>query len=80
VIRPFSKADIERLLACCDKSKEMGVRSTAILLLLLDTGMRRAELEGLEIEDVDLDAVRHTTDRRLADYCPKKRTGNLEQS
>ena len=35
----------------------MGVRSTAILLLLLDTGMRRAELEGLEIEDVDLDAV-----------------------
>jgi len=49
----------------------MGVRSTAILLLLLDTGMRRAELEGLEIEDVDLDAVRHTTDRRLADYCPK---------
>ena len=58
MIRPFSKADIERLLACCDKSKEMGVRSTAILLLLLDTGMRRADLEGLEIEDVDLDAGR----------------------
>ncbi len=33
VIRPFSKADIKKLLACCDLNTEMDVRSNAILLL-----------------------------------------------
>jgi integrase/recombinase XerC len=31
------------------------VRDAAILRLMIDTGIRRAELIGLEVEDVDLD-------------------------
>ncbi len=68
VIRPFNKSDIERLMTCCDNNIKMGVRSTAILLLLLDTGMRRAELEGLEVEDINLDTgramIRHGKGRK----------------
>lgn len=30
------------------------VATTAIVRLLLDTGMRRAELAGLKVDDVDL--------------------------
>ncbi len=81
VIRPFSKADVEKLLSCCDNDTEMGVRSTAILLLLLDTGMQRAELEGLEVGDVDLDLgramLRHGKGRRqrIVPFSPN--TGNV---
>lgn len=54
VIKPFSRADIERLLNHCDQDTEFGVRTRAMILLLLDTGIRRAELEGLDIDDIDL--------------------------
>jgi integrase/recombinase XerC len=54
VIEPFTRNDIEQLLSFCDLTTEVGIRNRAIILLLLDTGMRRAELEGLDIQDVDL--------------------------
>lgn len=54
VITPFSRGEIDRLLQCCNPTTEYGVRLRAMLLLLLDTGIRRAELEGLEVDDVDL--------------------------
>ena len=54
VIKPFTKSDIATLLNCCDPTTEYGLRFRAMILVLLDTGIRRAELEGLEIEDVDL--------------------------
>lgn len=43
---------IQALLATCHKTPE-DVRDRAILLLLYDTGMRRNELLGLRMEDVD---------------------------
>ena len=58
VIRPFTRADIERLLAHCDLDTEVGVRTRAMILFLLDTGIRRAELESLEIDDLDLNSGR----------------------
>ena len=54
VIKPFTKSDITSLLKRCDPATEYGLRFRAIILLLLDTGIRRAELEGLDIDDVDL--------------------------
>ena len=68
VIQPFTRADVERLLAHCDLDTEFGVRTRAMILLLLDTGIRRAELESLNIDDVDLDAgramIRHGKGRK----------------
>ncbi len=42
------------LKACSDKSFE-GVRDTAMIRLLIDTGMRRGELAGIKVTDVDWD-------------------------
>ena len=68
VIKPFTKSDISKLLKCCDPATEYGLRFRAIILLLLDTGIRRAELEGLDIDDVDLDLgrafIRHGKGRK----------------
>ena len=68
VIKPFTKSDIASLLKRCDPETEYGLRFRAIILLLLDTGIRRAELEGLDIEDIDLDLgrafIRHGKGRK----------------
>ena len=56
------------MLKCCDPATEYGLRFRAIILLLLDTGFRRAELEGLDIDDIDVDLgrafIRHGKGRK----------------
>jgi len=47
----FSDAQVRALLAACDIR-----RDRAILLVLLDCGLRRNELLGLDVEDVDFNA------------------------
>lgn len=53
---------VQALLATCDKSIQ-GIRDTATFLVLLDTGLRMAELIALNTDDVDLETgailVRH---------------------
>jgi site-specific recombinase XerC len=46
---------LARLLKACEGRDFAGRRDTAVILLLLDTGMRRAECAGLTLDDVDLD-------------------------
>ncbi len=67
-ITPFSEEDIKTLLAngersrtytrpgkrACDHAVATALRNRAIILLLLDTGVRASELAGLAIKDVDL--------------------------
>lgn len=68
-ISPFSQADVKAmLLACdrrsvvysrpgkraCDNERRMATRDRAIVLLLLDTGMRASELCALELRHVDV--------------------------
>lgn len=48
------KGDIKKLLAACVGKDFEPVRDTAIIFLLLDTGMRRAELIGLTTVDMDV--------------------------
>jgi site-specific recombinase XerD len=51
----LSDDDLRRLLKTCEGRDFDSRRDMAILRLLIDTGLRRAELAGLKMEDVDLD-------------------------
>jgi integrase/recombinase XerD len=44
---------VEAALACCDRSRPVGLRDTAILIVLARLGLRRAELAALRLEDLD---------------------------
>ena len=46
---------VARLLRACDGPGFLARRDLAIVRLLLDSGMRRAELAGLKVEDIDLE-------------------------
>jgi integrase/recombinase XerC len=58
IVRPFSAEEITRLLAACDPSSAVGARDRAILLTLLDTGIRCSELVQLNLEDLEMEAGR----------------------
>ena len=52
VVRPEHLA---RLLKTCQGRDFTSRRDTAIILLLVDTGMRHAECVGMTLDDIDLD-------------------------
>lgn len=66
-VEPFSKEEIEKLLKACDYSREAETdrrrkftmqrvtahRDRALMLVLLDTGLRASELAALKIGDYD---------------------------
>lgn len=49
----LSRADVERLLAGCDRSSLDGVRDFAMLMLLARLGLRSIEISRLELDDLD---------------------------
>jgi site-specific recombinase XerD len=55
--RVLTEAELRRLFAACAADKTFnGRRDEAIIRVLVDTGARRGELLGLELDHVDLDA------------------------
>ncbi len=54
VVQTCTKDHIERLLSLCAPTTFLGARDRAILLMFLGTGLRRHELAGLRLQDVDL--------------------------
>ena len=59
VIKPYNYEEINRMLAVCDKDYEhnakfLGSRNKAIVLVLLDTGIRLSELVGMNVGDIDI--------------------------
>ncbi|MGQ0802449.1 MAG: tyrosine-type recombinase/integrase [Actinomycetota bacterium] len=54
-VEVLSEDDLKALLATCKGRAFEEVRDDAMIRLLVDTGMRRAELLGLRVEDLDLD-------------------------
>ena len=58
IVEPFSADDVARLLAACDPETALGVRDRAMVLCLLDTGLRCSELVLLSFADLDLAAQR----------------------
>ena len=53
VVPTFSEKEVERLLAQPDKHSNQGFRDYAILLTLVDTGVRLSELADLKARDID---------------------------
>ena len=51
---PFSPEDIKALLAACDAKTPKGMRDKAMVLGLLDSGLRASEFVGLRVKSVDL--------------------------
>jgi site-specific recombinase XerD len=51
----LTEEQLARLLRTCEGRGFAARRDAAIIRLLLDTGMRRAELAGLSVADIDLD-------------------------
>ena len=52
-LQPFTEDEIQRLLSYCDAGTRKGARNQALILVLLDTGLRASELANLELGDVD---------------------------
>jgi site-specific recombinase XerD len=64
-VEPYSQGDLKRLIAICDLDIKAGARFTglrnkAMLLLFLDSGLRRAEMARLKLGDVNLENRRAT--------------------
>ncbi len=55
--RCLPRADIERLLGLPDPAEPLQLRDLAILELLYATGLRRKELAGLDLDDLDFAAA-----------------------
>jgi site-specific recombinase XerD len=51
VVKPLQEDEVHNLLAAVDPRTPAGSRDLAILLLLLDTGMRLGELAGISVAD-----------------------------
>ena len=53
IVQSFSGDELARLLAACAADSAIGTRDRAMLLTLLDTGVRCSELVQLQLEDLD---------------------------
>jgi site-specific recombinase XerD len=51
----LSDDQLRRLLRACEGRDFLARRDAAVLRLLIDTGARRSELAGLQVQDVDLE-------------------------
>jgi integrase/recombinase XerC/integrase/recombinase XerD len=57
IVRPFTIEDVRAILRACEGT-QAGRRDRAIVMTLLDTGLRVSELTQLTLDDVDLDGLR----------------------
>jgi integrase/recombinase XerC len=57
IVRVFTPEDLQQLLAACPPTAA-GLRDRAIVMTLLDTGLRVSELAQLVIDDLNVDALR----------------------
>ncbi len=54
LIRPFTEAQLKALLFLCDDSF-LGRRNRALILVMTDTGLRKAELARMQLSDVEIE-------------------------
>ena len=74
-IQPFTKEEVQKLIQACKKTGGKHVykrptanRDLAILMIFLDTGIRRGELERLLINDLYRDEKTHTYNIKIRPY------------
>ena len=58
VVQPYSSQEIMKVLSVCDydfknNAKFLGSRYKALVLIMLDTGLRVSELAGIKTDDID---------------------------
>lgn len=80
-VEPYTQEELKRLLAVCDLDVQNGARFTgltnrAMLLLFLDSGLRRAEMATQKLRDLHLEARRLTVIGKgnkvgVVPFCPK---------
>lgn len=54
IIKIYTPEHIRKILLLCDDGTRTGIRNKAMVLVLLDTGMRRKELANIQVTDVDI--------------------------
>src|SRR4030042_2638262 len=54
VVDILTKEEIAKILACIDQKTTAGTRNYAIIVLLLDTGLRSSELTNFELIDINI--------------------------
>ncbi len=57
IVQPFSAVEVTTLLAACEAGA-IGLRDRALLMTLLDTGLRCSEVVQLDLADLDLETAR----------------------
>jgi site-specific recombinase XerC len=62
-VEGYTRDELQRLLAICNldiktSARFTGIRNKAMLLLFIDSGLRRAEMVNLSLSDLDLDSRR----------------------
>jgi len=55
VVEILTQEEIRRVLGCVDPNASAGARNYAILVLLLDTGLRCGEMRNVELENVNIE-------------------------
>jgi integrase/recombinase XerD len=58
LLEPVSLETVRALLGVCDRKSELGARDYAVILCLLDNGLRASEFLALDVADLDLDTGR----------------------
>ncbi len=53
IIETFTAEDIKKMMDACSPQRFTGVRNKAIILVLLDSGIRSAEMINLSVNDID---------------------------
>lgn len=56
LIRPFTEQDIARLMVLCSGNKFLDLRTRAMFLVFLDTGIRLEEMSGLKLRDINFNS------------------------
>lgn len=54
LIEPVSNEDVSSILQAFDNNTTMGLRNTAMVMMLFDTGLRANEMLNITLEDIDL--------------------------
>ncbi len=54
VVKVFTPEHIRKILLLCEDSTKTGIRNKAMVLVLLDTGIRKGELAGIKVGDIDV--------------------------